>query len=154
MFDWFKKLRSGPRRAEPPGDPSPALEPSRDQDVAVQETEDKRPRRTVTQVFEAFYEQNPEPTPYGIHALLEAGAADLEDYRQVLEVCTTIKNHCNMDPISPSLKKKLANQELLAFLRWHEANDIAKEEYRDGTSIEELVLTFRADTVGHNQTSG
>ncbi len=105
-----------------------------------------QPRRTVSQVFDEFYARNPQRTPFGIHRLCEAGAASLENDEDLRAVCDRIAKHCNMDPISPTLRKSLGNDRLLAYLRWHAANDIDEEQYRDGRSIIELVRRFEKDT--------
>ena len=145
MFGWLRKLTGDRRRA---GDTNGVLQNGDDErqprEFGRGIDADERPRRTVAEVFEAFYEHNRQPTPFGIHALCEAGAAELRDDREVLAVCERIVNHCNFDPISPMLRKNLADEELLAFLRWHEASDIDKEEYQDGTA--ELIRRFRAET--------
>ena len=104
-----------------------------------------RDPKTVMNVVDEFYQRSRQQTPFGVHALVEAGAADLQSYEEVLEVCRLIVKHCNIDPIMPSLKKDLGKEQLLAFLRWHEANDIEKEEYRNGSSVRALLDRFRTD---------
>ena len=95
------------------------------------------------EVAAAFLEQNPARTPFGVHALVRAGAAGLSSYQDVVAACEKIIEHGNVDPLSPTLRRELDKKELLEFLRWHAAEDIATDEYRDENAIRQLIRRFR-----------
>ena len=54
-----------------------------------------------------------------------------------------IIEHGNVDPLSPTLRRELDKKELLEFLRWHAAEDITTDEYRDENAIRHLIRRFR-----------
>ena len=95
------------------------------------------------EVAAAFLEQNPARTPFGVHALVQAGATELSSYQDVVAACEKIIEHGNVDPLSPTLRRELDKKELLEFLKWHAAEDIAPEEYRDENAIRRLIRRFR-----------
>ncbi|WP_182870401.1 hypothetical protein [Stieleria mannarensis] len=136
MFAWLKKLVSGP--APPAASPdSPRTVPQSDLRQTLQVA-------TVWQVVDRFLTQNPAPTPLGVHALVDAGAANLLDASELIQVCEKIQEHGYQFPINPTLINELKPPELLEFLRWHQQHDVEPEYYANEATIRELIERFRA----------
>jgi hypothetical protein len=106
---------------------------------------DPKAGRTVMEVVDTFLLQNPKPTPFGTHALIAAGAAELRDAHEVLAACEKIAAHGYAYPLSPTLGSVLVREELLAFLRWQAAAAIPQAEYAQEPSIRRLIARFRAE---------
>lgn len=100
----------------------------------------------IDEVMDAFLEQNPQPTPFMVHALLAAGAAHLSDSEAVVRVCEKIASHGYQYPLNPTLRRQLGHRELLPYLKWHADTQVERESYRDENSISMLVHQFRHDS--------
>ena len=127
MLGWLKRLFGGAESAAPAGPASAAA----------------RPRRELMDVVDAFLTQNPQPTPYGVHALLAAGVAELGDSQTALQACERIAEHGYQYPLNPTLRDELQDHEILPYLQWHAASGIAREEYRNENTIRKLIRRFR-----------
>ena len=132
MFNWLNKMlgRKPPRANDTGSEP-------------VATTAKGQSDRTAMEIAAAFIEQNPSRTAFGVHALVRAGAAELQCYKDVIAACEKIKEHGNVDPLSPTLRRELPKEELLEFLQWHAAEEIETEEYKDENAIRELIRRFQ-----------
>jgi len=127
MFGWLKRLLGGAEAAAP----------------AVPAAAAERPRRELMDVVDAFLTQNPQSTPYSVHALIAAGGAELEDSHTVVQACERIAAHGYQYPLNPTLREELKEQEILPYLQWQAAAGIAREEYRNENAIRKLIRRFR-----------
>lgn len=98
---------------------------------------------TVWEVVDRFLTANPQPTVHGVHALLEAGAANLLEPNELIQVCEKIEQHGYQYPINPTLSRELSREELMEFFRWQRNNQIEKEYYANEATIRELIERFR-----------
>ena len=96
--------------------------------------------------MDGFLTQNPAPTPYSVHALIAAGAADLAEPAELLQVCEKIQEHGYQYPLNPTLRSDLTESELLDFLVWQAGTGVDREEYRNENTIRELIGEFREET--------
>ncbi len=139
MFSWLKKLvaRSDGRgkSTERSGD-GPRDGPRDDLRATLQVA-------SVWQVVDRFLINNPSPTLFGVHALVHAGAANLLEPSELIQVCEKIQEHGYQFPINPTLMNELSKAELLEFLRWHGQNDVEREYYANESTIRELIERFR-----------
>ena len=137
MFAWLKRIvtRSNPSAAPAQ---SPRVPPAVDLRQTLQVA-------TVWQVVDRFLTQNPAPTPFGVHALVDAGAANLLDASELIQVCEKIQEHGYQYPINPTLLQELKQPELLEFLRWHGQNEVEREYYANEVTLRELIQQFHAD---------
>lgn len=137
MFAWLNKIvtRSKPSAAPSQGTRVPPADDLR-QTLQV---------ATVWQVVDRFLTRNPAPTPFGVHALVDAGAANLLDPSELIQVCEKIREHGYQYPINPTLLQELKQSELLEFLRWHGQNEVEREYYANEMTLRELIQQFRAD---------
>ncbi len=135
MFKWLKKRIAGK------GQPDP---------VAQDEWNSTDTLKLVTawDVVDRFLVNNPAPTPYSVHALIDAGAADLMDHAELLQACEKIQEHGYQYPLNGALVAKLDESELMDFLRWQSRTDIAKGCYDNEVKIGELVEHFRSCSGG------
>ncbi|MCO8124005.1 hypothetical protein NHH03_19835 [Stieleria sp. TO1_6] len=134
MFKWLKKIVSG---STPPAPPTGSTVVSK---AALQQT---LQMATVWEVVDRFLVNNPSPTPYGVHALVDAGAANLMESSELFQVCEKIQEHGYQYPLNPTLRNELDPSELLEFLRWHGQNRIEKEYYANESTLRELIQQFR-----------
>ena len=95
-------------------------------------------------VADKYLLNNPSPTPYTVHALVEAGAADLLDPVDLTTACQKIEEHGYQYPINPVLANALTEAELLKFVRWQAQVGVAKESYANEMKLRELMEMFRA----------
>jgi hypothetical protein len=131
MLKWLKKLLV----AEESSDSAEEDEPSFTDTLQLV---------TVWGVVEHFLESNPTPTPYSVHALVDAGASDLLDPDELLEACDKIKEHGYQYPINGVLMAEMEPAELLSYLRWHQKTGVAKGCYDNEPKIRELIARFRS----------
>jgi len=124
---WLKRLFGGAEAAAP----------------AVPAAAAARPRRELMDVVDAFLTQNPQSTPYSVHALIAAGGAELEDSQTVLQVCERIAAHGYQYPLNPTLREELKKHEILPYLQWQAASGVAREEYCNENTIRKLIRRFR-----------
>jgi hypothetical protein len=101
---------------------------------------------TVVDVMDNFLVQNPSPTPYSVHALINAGATELLTPGEVLEACYKIHQHGYQFPLNPTLQAELQSADLLKFLRWQEQSEIGVESYQNENTIRQLIKRFRGAT--------
>ncbi len=94
-------------------------------------------------MVDKFLVNNPTPTPFGIHALVAAGAANLLDPKELTEVCEKIQEHGYQYPINPTLANELRESELLDFVRWQSENEVDKESYANELGVKGLIEQFR-----------
>ncbi len=132
MFGWLKRLLPGGRATEVPAN------------VPSEQAEERGVRR-VRDVLDDFLTQNPQPTPYMVHALVSAGAADLPDSAAVLQLCELIQTHGYQYPLNPTLQNELKQSEILLYLRWQASAGADREEYRDQSTIRRLIERFRTE---------
>lgn len=135
MFAWLKKIVS---RSAAPTAPvkQPVAPPADDLRMTIQVA-------TVWQVVDRFLTNNPSPTPFGVHALVNAGAANLLDASELIEVCEKIQEHGYQFPINPTLINELNTSELLEFIRWHGQAGVEQEYYANEATLRELIQRFR-----------
>ena len=135
MFTWLKKLVSNPT---PPAKApeGPVILPREDVRETIQIA-------TVWEVIDRFLQNNPSPTVYGVHALVEAGAANLLEPAELLQACEKIQEHGYQYPLNPTLINELEQGQLLEFLSWHGQNQIEIEFYANEATIRELIERFR-----------
>lgn len=126
MFGWLHKLISGGEQTKP------ATEPITKQEILSVET-----------VLDAFLVRNPKKVVFMIHALVEAGGADLSDSDVVHAVCEKIETHGYQYPFNPTLRRELNSSEWLPFLQWHARSSIAHDDYLNENTILELINRFR-----------
>jgi hypothetical protein len=99
-------------------------------------------------VVDAFLQQNPQRTPLGTLALVQAGAARLADSEQVRDACERIAAHGYQYPLSPTVQRELDRDHLLEFLRWQQAQGVGKEDYVNEHAVRGLIERFRAQRRG------
>lgn len=138
MFKWIKNLVAG--SSKPPQESQP---PNREPIENLRETIHVV---SVWSVVDRFLTNNPTPTPYGVQALVEAGAVNLLDSDELLQACEKIQEHGYQHPINPTLINELTKPELLEFVRWHDQYQIELEYYANEMTIRELIERFR---IGH-----
>ena len=132
MFGWLKNiLTAGKQKAHhvpPPVDyvPSGTIKPL-----------------SVMQVVDNFLTQNPAPTPFGVHALIAAGATELLSGEELVEACEKIQEHGYQYPINPTLQHDLNHAEILRFLRWQSKTHVELDAYQDENTIRDLISRFR-----------
>lgn len=136
MFDWLKKRTKQKTTQSTETARTPTSAKAVDPD---------RPSRTAAEVFEAFYDRHKVPTPLGIHALIDAGAADLPSKEDVLYVCDQIRKHCDMEAFVPSARRELTDDELLPFLRWHQTSEVSQEAYYNADTVLQMIKRFRSE---------
>ena len=152
MFDWVKKLFLGSssepelQTAEEAGESANAADFSNsdsllDDDFASTTT---LQFASAWDVADRYLKDNPSPTPYTMHALVDAGAADLLDASELLDACQKIADHGYQFPINGVLLNDLSDSELLRFVRWQAQVGVAKESYANELKIRELIEMFRA----------
>ena len=135
MFTWLKKLVSN--SAAPAQAPKgPIILPKEDPRDTIQ-------LATVWEVVDRFLKNNPSPTVYGVHALVEAGAANLLEPAELFQACEKIQEHGYQYPLNPTLINELEQGEFLEFLSWHGQNQIELEFYANESTIRELIERFR-----------
>lgn len=132
MFGWLKKLF-----AAAPESSSPEASPP----------ETERPL-SVMDVVDAFLRQNPQRTPLGTLALIQAGATRLVDSEQVRDACERIATHGYQYPLSPTVQHELDKDQLLEFLRWQQAQGVGKDAYVNEHAVRGLIERFRAARSG------
>lgn len=131
MFSWLKRLigrSESSQRADVEASPPAAA---------------RGKPRELMQVVDAFLTQNPQPTLFGVHALIAAGAADLRDSETVLEACERIAVHGYQFPLNPTLRRELKTREILPYLQWQARNKIDPNDYLNENTILALVERFR-----------
>ena len=137
MFKWFKKLVSGS---------SATTAPSADTIVLPKENmRETLQIATVWDVVDRFLTNNPAPTAFGVHALVAAGASNLLEPKELIQVCEKIQEHGYQYPINPTLINELTPAELLEFLRWHGQTEVEQEYYTNEATIRELIQKFRSN---------
>lgn len=149
MFDWVKKLLTGSnsepelQAVEEAGDSagSSNSESLFDDDFASTTT---LQFASAWDVADRYLRNNPAPTPYTMHALIDAGAADLLDASELLDACQKIAEHGYQFPINGVLLNNLSDSELLRFVRWQAQVGVAKESYANELKIREIIEMFRA----------
>lgn len=134
MFKWLKKRLGG--ETNPPA-PRPA-------DPSDTTTTDTLKLVSVWDVVDQFLTQNPQPTPYSVHALIDAGAQNLLEVSELMQVCDKIQEHGYQYPINGVLLSNLDSSELLEFLRWQSKSIVDKSSYDNEASINVLIEHFRA----------
>jgi len=127
MWGWLKRLLGGAEAAA----------------AAVPAGAAARPQRELMDVVDAFLTQNPQSTPYSVHALIAAGGAELADSQTVLQACERIAAHGYQDPLNPTLREELKKHEILPYLQWQAASGIGREEYCNENTIRKLIRRFR-----------
>jgi hypothetical protein len=135
MFKWLKKRRSAEQ--------SPATAPHSPANSGSITT-DTLKLVSVWDVVDQFLTQNPQPTPYSVHALIDAGAANLLDPPELMQVCEKIQEHGYQYPINGVLLSNLDATELLGFLRWQSKSAVEKSAYDNEATISVLIEHFRA----------
>ncbi|MCA9131657.1 MAG: hypothetical protein KDA45_00810 [Planctomycetales bacterium] len=100
---------------------------------------------TIFNVVDRFLAQNPAPTPFGVHALIVAGATELMSPEEVLQACEKIQEHGYQYPLNPTLQAELSKAELLGFLRWQARSDIDVEAYQNENTIRQLIERYREE---------
>lgn len=149
MFDWVKKLLTGSnsepelQALEEAGDSanSSNSESLFDDDLASTTT---LQFASAWDVADKYLRNNPAPTPYTMHALIDAGAADLLDASELLDACQKIADHGYQFPINGVLLNDLSESDLLRFVHWQARVGVAKESYANELKIRELIEMFRA----------
>ena len=94
-------------------------------------------------VVDRFLTENPQRTPYGVHALIAAGATDFQDPAEVPRACAKIQEHGYQFPLNPTLRNELSADQWLEYLRWHVRQSVSKEEYEHEHRIRQLIQRFR-----------
>ena len=152
MFDWVKKFLTG-SRSQPQ---ETALNASAESSDAAGFSDsdslfdDDFASTTTLQfasawdVADRYLRDNPTPTPYTMHALVDAGAADLLDASELLDACQKIADHGYQFPINGVLLNDLSESDLLRFVHWQAQVGVAKESYANELKIRELIEMFRA----------
>ena len=149
MFDWVKKLLTGSnsepelQALEEAGDSANSSDSESlfDDDLASTTT---LQFASAWDVADKYLRNNPAPTPYTMHALIDAGAADLLDASELLDACQKIADHGYQFPINGVLLNDLSESDLLRFVHWQARVGVAKESYANELKIRELIEMFRA----------
>ncbi|MCA9139175.1 MAG: hypothetical protein KDB00_20520 [Planctomycetales bacterium] len=135
MFNWIKKLVGASNATDQvPDQPRPQPTDNLRETIHIV---------SVWSVVDRFLTNNPTPTPYGVQALVDAGAVNLLDSEELLQACEKIQEHGYQHPINPTLMNELSQTELLEFVRWHGQYAIEKEYYANEMTIRELIERFR-----------
>ena len=152
MFDWVKKFLTG-SRSQPQETALNASAESSDA-AAFSDSDslfdDDFASTTTLQfasawdVADRYLRDNPAPTPYTMHALIDAGAANLLDASELLDACQKIADHGYQFPINGVLLNDLSESDLLRFVHWQARVGVAKESYANELKIRELIEMFRA----------
>lgn len=135
MFKWLKNLVSA-SPAKTQDSQGPVILPKENLRETLQIA-------TVWEVVDRFLKNNPSPTPFGVHALVDAGAANLLEPTELFQACDKIQEHGYQYPLNPTLVNEMEPEEILEFVRWHGQNLIEQEYYANESTIRELVQKFR-----------
>jgi hypothetical protein len=136
MFNWLKKRLGGVEKPEVDNyAPDVEMSPSAMGTLHLV---------TVWDVVDQFLSQNPQPTPYSVHALIAAGAHNLLDTAELMQACDKIQEHGYQYPINGVLLANLDPSELLDFLRWQSTSAIEKGSYDNEANLSVLIEHFRA----------
>lgn len=146
MFRWLKSLvGSAPSKPAEPEAPLISEETLRVDDT--QEIDISQGTIKVASVWEVadqYIVSNPARTPFGVHALIMAGATNLMGPEELQEVCHKIQQHGLPDPINPTLRRELTDEELFNLLEWMNVNNIPQEQFREEPSIMDMLRLFRS----------
>ncbi len=131
MFKWLKSLFGGGSSS-----PAPAT-PARTPETATPGT------LSVMEVTDRFIQANPTRTPFGVSALIEAGATELGSSQEVMQACDRIAEHGCMYPLSPTVLREVSKHEMLEFLRWNAEQGVKRDAYRDENTIRAVIGRYR-----------
>jgi len=152
MFDWVKKLFTGSSSEPELQIVEEAVESADAAGFSNSDSlfDDDFASTTTLQfasawdVADRYLRDNPAPTPCTMHALVDAGAANLLEASELLDACQKIADHGYQFPINGVLLNDLSESDLLQFVHWQARVGVAKESYANELKIRELIEMFRA----------
>ncbi|OUT60714.1 MAG: hypothetical protein CBB71_06765 [Rhodopirellula sp. TMED11] len=146
MFRWLKSLvgsaPTAPVEPEAPLISEATLRADDTQEINLSQSTIKV--ASVWEVADQYIVDNPARTPFGVHALIMAGATNLMGPSELQEVCQKIQQHGLPDPINPTLRRELTAEELFDLLEWMNVNNIPQEHFRDEPSLMNMIRLFRS----------
>ena len=151
MFSWLKGIIAGIGDSDNQGNPNDGLQDGDGTNASqsdVAEEEDSLSTGTLKavsawDVADRYLQRNPSPTPFTVHALIEAGAADLLEASELLIACQKIEDHGYRHPINGVLLRELSKPELLDFIHWQARESVPKESYANENTILQLIDRFK-----------
>ncbi|QDT61023.1 hypothetical protein SV7mr_35530 [Stieleria bergensis] len=146
MFRWLRSLvgsaPTAPVEPESPLISEATLRADDTQEINLSQSTIKV--ASVWEVADQYIVDNPAQTPFGVHALIMAGATNLMGHSELQEVCQKIQQHGLPDPINPTLRRELTAEELFDLLEWMNVNNIPQEHFRDEPSLMNMIRLFRS----------
>ena len=151
MFSWLKRIIAGAGDRDKDGNPNDRLqhgEGNNSGQLDVSEEEDSLSTGTLKavsawDVADRYLQMNPSPTPFTVHALIKAGAADLLEPSELRIACQKIKDHGYRHPLNGVLLRELSEPELLDFIHWQAQESVPKESYANENTILQLIDRFK-----------